>query len=83
MAVTAIGAVCYHMYGVDGAMCTVYCVRPVYVKNAAMWIVNADRTLRDSKRAQAVAGKSFFIGDGVRTMRQMSEVSGHTVTAVL
>ena len=58
----------------------------VYVKNAAGWIIAADATLRDAARRKAVEGKAFFIGDGVRTMRQMGEVSagpGDSVTDLL
>lgn len=53
------------------------------MKNAAAWIVNADGALRDAKRAPLVAGKAFFIGDGVRSMRQMNEVLPAALSLVL
>lgn len=46
-----------------------------YVRNMASWILAADESLREKSKAPLVSGQAFFVGDGVKTLREMSEVS--------
>lgn len=48
-----------------------------YVRNTASWILAADGALRDTSRVELAAGRAFFIGEGVKTMRQLNEVCPH------
>ncbi|MDR3740054.1 MAG: hypothetical protein P4L40_13660 [Terracidiphilus sp.] len=47
---------------------------PAYVVNTAGWVVCAEAALRDPIKARVCAGNAYFIGEGVKLMRDMIEV---------